>query len=101
MKENSQLTPYYEALGVTQAQYEIMLLFSEVYWRAFVKPGFSEARRKFDANFTPEEISQRKSCILHHASIGSTPPRTNAPYVFDINGLYQRWIPKLEELANQ
>lgn len=101
MKENSELTPYYKALGVTQTQYEVMLRFSEVYWRAYAKPGFWDSRREFDANFTTEEISQRKSCILHHISIGSTPSRTNAPYVFDINELYQRWIPTLEELANQ
>lgn len=100
-EERPTITPYYEALGVTQAQYEIMLKFREAYWKAFLKPDFETLREEFDRRFTPDELDQMKHCILFHTSIGSTPSKTLAPYVFDINGKFQAWIPELEELGKQ
>jgi hypothetical protein len=98
--EGGRVTPYYEALGVSQAQYETMLHFKEVYWNAFTKPGFSALKSRFEAGFEVDEGLKQKSCILHHSMLGSTPPQANAPYVFDIRGRYEAWIPELEKLAN-
>ena len=99
--EVPRLTPYYETLGVTQPQYEIMKRFETLYWQAFSKPGFSAARDAFDKGFSKYELKQRDRCILNHTLLGSTPPKDNAPYVFDIEGKYQAWIPILEQLAKK
>lgn len=102
MKEQRlMLTPYYEALGVTQAQYEVMDKFKGAYWKAFIKPGFGALKDEFERRFNGDELEQRDHCILHHTMLGSTPPKENVHYVFDIGGKYQAWIPELEELGRQ
>lgn len=98
-KQKPMLTPYYEALGVTQAQYEVMQRFQGAYWKAFVKPGFRALKDNFESRFDSDEIKLRDHCILHHTMLGSTPPEDNTPYVFDIGGKYEAWIPELEQLG--
>ena len=100
-QDNIRRYPYYEALGVTQAQFEVMCKFESVYWKAFVKPEHWASRQQFDLGLTDDEKRQLNSCILYHIMIGSTPPKKLAPYVFDVGGKFEAWIPELEKLATQ